>query len=126
LKRGPGGIVDIEFLVQLLQLKYGREYPEMLRSNVWEALEALKSVGLIPDSDATTLSDAYSFLRLVEARLRVVTDRPLTEVPDRPEDKAKLARRLGFDSTEKFLLEFKRIQTDIRHHFEAITSRERN
>jgi len=126
LKRGPGGIVDIEFAVQLLQIKYGREHPEILRSNVWDALDALKSAALLPSGDADALLGGYSFLRLVEARLRIVTDRPLTEVPDRPEDQAKLARRLGFDSPEKFLLELKRVQADIRCRFEAITSRERN
>jgi glutamate-ammonia-ligase adenylyltransferase len=81
---------------------------------------------LIPPADADALSTGYSFLRLVEARLRIVTDRPLTEIPDRAEDQAKLARRLGFESPEKFLLELKRIQSDIRNRFEAITSRERN
>jgi glutamate-ammonia-ligase adenylyltransferase len=47
LKRGPGGIVDIEFVVQLLLIKYGREHPEILRSNVWESLDALKSAALL-------------------------------------------------------------------------------
>ena len=42
LKRGPGGIVDVEFAVQLLQLKYGRTHPRILCPNVWDALEALE------------------------------------------------------------------------------------
>ena len=126
LKRGPGGIVDIEFVVQLLLLKYGRSQPELIRSNVWEALDGLKTAGILGMEEAESLSAGYSFLRLVEARLRIVTDRPLTEIPDRPEDQAKLARRLGFDSTEKFLLELRRVQADIRGRFENIATRERN
>jgi [glutamine synthetase] adenylyltransferase / [glutamine synthetase]-adenylyl-L-tyrosine phosphorylase len=126
LKRGPGGIVDIEFVVQLLLLKHGREHPEIIRSNLWEALDALKSAGLLIPSDADAFHAGYSFLRLVEARLRIVTDRPLTEIPDRAEDQVKLARRLGFDSPEKFLQELRRVQADIRGRFEIITSRERN
>ena len=40
LKRGPGGLVDVEFLVQMLQLKYGREHPAVIQSNIWEALDS--------------------------------------------------------------------------------------
>jgi glutamate-ammonia-ligase adenylyltransferase len=97
LKRGPGGIADVEFLVQLLQLRYGAAHPEVLVSNVWDALDSLEAAGLLAPADATALRDGYSFLRLVEARLRIVTDRPLNEVPESPDDLAKLARRLGFE-----------------------------
>ncbi len=126
LKRGRGGIVDVEFVVQLLELKYGRERPEILKSNVWESLDALEAAGLLPAADAQSLRAGYSFLRLVEARLRIVTDRPLTEVPESADDRVKLARRLGFDSPEKFLLELKRVTADIRACYESITTRERN
>ena len=125
LKRGPGGIVDVEFVVQLLQLKYGREHPEVLRSNVWDALDALEAAGLLAAADAAALRAGYSFLRLVEARLRVVTDRPLTEVPESADDKAKLARRLGFDSPGRFLDDLKRVTSEVRRLYRAITARER-
>jgi len=55
-----------------------------------------------------------------------VTDRPLTEIPENPEDVAKLARRLGFDSPAKFLAEWQRNAAKIRASYEAITTRERN
>jgi glutamate-ammonia-ligase adenylyltransferase len=126
LKRGPGGITDVEFLAQLLQLKYGPTHPEVLCPNVWDSLDALEAKGLLPPEDASALRAGYSFLRLVEARLRIVTDRPLTEVPENPEDRAKLARRLGFDSPEKFLAELHRVTADVRTRYEAITLRERN
>jgi glutamate-ammonia-ligase adenylyltransferase len=125
LKRGPGGIVDVEFLVQLLQLKHGRAYPGVLRPNVWDALGALQAASLISAPDAGVLKSGYSFLRLVEARLRIVTDRPLTEVPDRQDEQTKLARRLGLDGPQAFLHELKRVQGEIRSRFEAITDRER-
>jgi [glutamine synthetase] adenylyltransferase / [glutamine synthetase]-adenylyl-L-tyrosine phosphorylase len=124
LKRGRGGIVDVEFVVQLLELKYGREYPEILKSNVWDSLDKLEAIGFLPAADAVVLRTGYSFLRLVEARLRIVTDRPLTEVPESADDLAKLARRLGFGSPDKFLAELKRVMTDIRARFDAITTRE--
>ena len=132
LKRGPGGIVDVEFLVQLFQLKYGREHPAVFHPNVWDALAALAAAGLLPPADAAVLHAGYSFLRLVEARLRIVTDRPLTEVPDRADDLAKLARRLGFEARdgasagERFLAELRRVTADIRRVYAALTAREKN
>lgn len=131
LKRGPGGIVDVEFLVQLFQIKYGRERPDLFQPNVWGALDALEAANLLPPSDVATLRDGYSFLRLVEARLRIVTDRPLNEVPEGADDLAKLARRLGVephaDSTAaaRFLAEFKRVTAAIRQAYDSITERER-
>lgn len=126
LKRGRGGLVDVEFIVQLLQLKYGRDHPEIRRSNAWEALEALAVAGHLSTEEVETLLAGYSFLRLVEARLRIVTDRPLTEVPEGAEDLAKLAARLGFNSSAEFLHEWKRVAATIRACYDAIVARERN
>jgi glutamate-ammonia-ligase adenylyltransferase len=125
LKRGPGGIVDIEFVVQLLQLKHGREHPEVLMPNVWDSLDALEAAGLLPRDDAAALRKGYSYLRLVEARLRIVTDRPLTEIPENPEDLSKLAHRLGFDAPGKFVAELQRITADVRARYNSISTRER-
>jgi glutamate-ammonia-ligase adenylyltransferase len=125
LKRGRGGIVDVEFVVQLLQLKYGRETHAILEPNIWDAIDALETAALLPVDDAAALRSGYAFLRLVEARLRIVTDRPLTQVPDSREDQAKLARRLGFDTPERFLEELRGVQDNIRSRFNAILSRER-
>jgi glutamate-ammonia-ligase adenylyltransferase len=113
LKRGPGGLVDVEFVVQLLQLRHGREHPDVLQPNVWDALDALEAAGLLAAADAAVLRDGYTFLRTVEARLRVVTDRPLTEVPESAYDRAKLARRLGLDA-DRFLAELRRVTADVR------------
>jgi glutamate-ammonia-ligase adenylyltransferase len=131
LKRGPGGIVDVEFLIQLFQIKYGRTDPEVFRPNVWDAIDALEAAGRILPLEATALRDGYSFLRLVEARLRIVTDRPLTEVPERADDLAKLARRLGFESqpgdtsAHRFLVELARVRVEIRRLFDTLMARER-
>jgi glutamate-ammonia-ligase adenylyltransferase len=125
LKRGPGGLTDAEFAVQLLQLKYGRQRPDVLRPNVWDALDALEASGVLPAPDATALRDGYSFLRLVEARLRIVTDRPLTEIPEGAEDQAKLARRLGFDGPAAFLAALRTATAAVRAAYGAVTERER-
>jgi [glutamine synthetase] adenylyltransferase / [glutamine synthetase]-adenylyl-L-tyrosine phosphorylase len=120
LKRGRGGLADVEFAVQLLQLRHGRAHPEVLRANVWEALEALQSGGLLGQAEMVALRDGYSFLRFVEARLRIVTDRPLTEVPESATDLAKLARRIGFLSPEAFLGELAVKRASVRAAYERV------
>ena len=117
LKRGPGGLVDVEFLVQLLQLGHGREHPDVLRSNVWDALDAIETAGLLTSAEAATLRDGYSFLRRVEARLRIVTDRPLNEVPEDADGREKLARRLGFAAAGPFADELARVTAEVRRLF---------
>jgi glutamate-ammonia-ligase adenylyltransferase len=125
LKRAPGGLVDVEFVVQLLQLKYGRERPEVFAPNVWDALDALAAATLLPAGDAAALRAGYSFLRLVEARLRIVTDRALTEIPEAADDQAKLAHRLGFTGPDEFLAALRTTTARVRTCYEAITQRER-
>ncbi|MBX9579637.1 MAG: bifunctional [glutamate--ammonia ligase]-adenylyl-L-tyrosine phosphorylase/[glutamate--ammonia-ligase] adenylyltransferase [Gemmataceae bacterium] len=125
LKRGPGGVADVEFLVQLLQMNYGRGHPDILVPNVWDALEALESAGLLGADDAAALRAGYAFLRQVKARLRVVTDRPLNGLPEAPEELAKLARRLGYADPAAFLAEVRRVTADLRRRYDALTARER-
>ncbi len=128
LKRGFGGIVDVEFIVQLFQLKYGRRVPALRTTNTWEALEALRDSGLLAGEDYDTLSAGYDFLRLVESRLRIVHNLSLDELPDKSEDLQKLARRLGFEAGcagSQFLAELERHTTRIRELFLALVARER-
>jgi glutamate-ammonia-ligase adenylyltransferase len=131
LKRGFGGIIDVEFLVQLFQLKYGRQLPAMRTTNTWDALDALKAAGLLSDVEHATLRDSYDFLRLVESRLRIVHNLSLNEVPDRPEDLEKLARRLGFEpasgatAADRFLGELDWKLAKTRSLFLTLVARER-
>jgi glutamate-ammonia-ligase adenylyltransferase len=131
LKRGYGGLIDVEFLVQLFQLKYGRHLPALRTTNTWEALDALKAVGLLPDAEHATLRDSYDFLRLVESRLRIVHNLSLNELPERPEDLEKLARRLGFDpesgasAADRFLGELDWKLAKTRSLFLTLAARER-
>src|SRR5262249_17604025 len=81
LKRGFGGVVDVEFLVQLFQLKYGRDRPALRTPNTWDALDALKTAGLLDEEDHAALQAAYDFLLRVQSRLRIVHNRSLDAVP---------------------------------------------
>jgi glutamate-ammonia-ligase adenylyltransferase len=95
LKRGIGGIIDVEFLVQMFRLKYGRQVPALRHPNTWASLDALRQAGLLSEPEHATLRSCCDFLRLVESRLRIVHNRSLDELPGRAEDLEKLARRLG-------------------------------
>ena len=72
LKRGFGGIVDVEFLIQLFQVKYGGAHPAICRPNTWEALAALATEDLLSQEHHEELRDNYDFLRRIESRLRIV------------------------------------------------------
>jgi glutamate-ammonia-ligase adenylyltransferase len=125
LKRGWGGLNDVEFAVQLLQLKYAREQSAILTPNIWDALDAMAVAGVLAANEAETLREGYSFLRFVEARLRVVTDRPQTEIPEHIDDLEKLARRSGFESATEFSAKLTAIRTAVRAVYGAIVQRER-
>src|SRR6185437_4605622 len=125
LKRGPGGLSDVEFLVQLFQIKYGRDLPALRLPNTWQALEALRKAGMLSEAEETALATAYDFLLRVQSRLRIVHNRTLDELPEAPEEIDKLARRLGYESDGLFLAELERHRMQTRELFLRLVERER-
>jgi glutamate-ammonia-ligase adenylyltransferase len=97
LKRGFGGLADIEFSVQYLQLVHAVRQPDLLRPNLWDALDALRRHGIIRPEVHADLRDAYDFLRTVEGRLRLIHNRSVGELPESPAELERLARRLNPD-----------------------------
>jgi glutamate-ammonia-ligase adenylyltransferase len=120
LKRGPGGMTDVEFLTQAFQLQFGRGRPDLCRTNTWECLDAIRNAGLLNHADHETLSAGYSFHRLAEARLRIVTNRPLNEYPEAPADLEKLARRMGLASAAFFRDELAAHASRVREAFNRL------
>lgn len=96
LKLGPGGLRDIEFAVQLLQLVHGRADPSLRRRGTLPALAALADGGYVAVEDAETFADAYRWLRTVEHRLQLADERRTHVLPDDPERLECLARSLGY------------------------------
>jgi glutamate-ammonia-ligase adenylyltransferase len=131
LKRGCGGIIDIEFLVQMYRLKYGRQHPELRQPNTWQTLDALHEVKLISSEEHAALRGCYDFMRTVESRLRIVHNRSLDELPDSAEDLEKLARRVGCEAAEGhsagevFWHDIERHTAQTRHLFNELVRRER-
>lgn len=96
LKLGEGGLRDVEFSVQLLQLVHGRSDVMLRSSNTLEALEALANWGYVGRKDAADLSAAYRFLRTMEHRLQLHRLKRTHVVPESPGDLRRLGRSMGY------------------------------
>jgi glutamate-ammonia-ligase adenylyltransferase len=103
IKLGPGGLRDIEFAVQLLQLVHGRGDATLRVRSTLEALEVLVAAGFLSRRDGDELADTYTFLRTVEHRLQLQRLLRTHRVPEGGEPLHHLARTLGYQTDEAFL-----------------------
>src|SRR5262249_7999004 len=94
VKTGRGGLIDVEFLVQMLQLRWGHGHASVRARATIAAGHALGAAGLLSSDDARVLADGHRFLRTVESRLRLERDQPVDAVDAAA--LAALARRLGY------------------------------
>ncbi|MFJ4913407.1 bifunctional [glutamine synthetase] adenylyltransferase/[glutamine synthetase]-adenylyl-L-tyrosine phosphorylase [Streptomyces sp. NPDC088726] len=95
IKLGPGGLRDVEFAVQLLQLVHGRNDTALRSGSTLEALDALARGGYVGRVDAAQLDDAYRFLRAMEHRIQLYRLRRTHLVPEDEPDLRRLGRSLG-------------------------------
>ncbi|MEU6627320.1 bifunctional [glutamine synthetase] adenylyltransferase/[glutamine synthetase]-adenylyl-L-tyrosine phosphorylase [Streptomyces parvus] len=95
LKLGPGGLRDVEFAVQLLQLVHGRSDASLHSGSTLEALRALAEGGYVGRADAAQLDEAYRFLRAMEHRIQLYRLRRTHLVPEGEADLRRLGRSLG-------------------------------
>ena len=113
LKAGVGGIRDIEFLVQHLQLLYGGTYPDLRSQTTIPALRELKGHGLLPADEVDQLIESYTWLRMAEHRLQMFEARQLHAVPTEESDLAFLAHRCGFEG-QSAADDFRKYLADLR------------
>ena len=97
IKTGRGGIVDIEFLVQMLQLRHGKEHGELRLRNTAEALRALQELKIIKKKEYLVLSEGLVFLKKMENMLRLLHDRSINELYE--SDFEKLAAELDIGTS---------------------------
>jgi [glutamine synthetase] adenylyltransferase / [glutamine synthetase]-adenylyl-L-tyrosine phosphorylase len=97
IKTGRGGLVDVEFLTQMLQLHYGASDASVRVGNTLGALEALARASVLPGEDHRLLADGYRFLRRVENSLRLAYDRPVEDLDRTQMDLKRIAKRMGFE-----------------------------
>ena len=96
VKSGYGGLVDIEFVVQTLQLVHGGKNASVRVQNTLLAIDRLSKIGVLTKAQRDALLEAYQFLRRVENALRIVHDRALDALPRNRTELGQLARRLGY------------------------------
>lgn len=125
LKRAPGGMVDVEFLTQYLQLVHGRGHPAVLVQGTPAALERLAEADALPDHVADRLIDAYLWMRRVEMRLQITAAVDSKEIPRDPARLRDLALRLGYadtaegDASLMLLGDVESTMTEIREQYDA-------
>jgi glutamate-ammonia-ligase adenylyltransferase len=120
VKLGPGGIREIEFIAQALQLIRGGRDPALTVRPTLEVLKELARKNLLPGAATEELSSAYVFLRNVEHRLQYLDDAQTHELPADPGDRARIAQMAGFDAWDRFYARLDRHRQAVARHFQAV------
>ncbi|MCB1628152.1 MAG: bifunctional [glutamate--ammonia ligase]-adenylyl-L-tyrosine phosphorylase/[glutamate--ammonia-ligase] adenylyltransferase, partial [Xanthomonadales bacterium] len=120
LKRGPGGIRELEFLVQLPQLIRGGRLPDLRLTGILPALACQLRHGLIGRAEAQWLASAYRFLRLVENRVQMLDDQQTHRLPTEALKRERLAIGLGFADWPALLAEIDGLRERISQAYGAV------
>ena len=120
VKLSRGGIREIEFIVQLLQVVRGGQFPELRTRATLDALPRLARAGLMPEETVDALAQAYRFLRQVEHRIQYLDDQQTHVLPTLDEDLAWLAHAMGQPGPRPFLAELDRHREIVAQEFDAL------
>ena len=126
VKLSRGGIREIEFTVQLLQVVRGGQFPEMRTRPTLDALQRVAKAGLMPQATADALSAAYVFLRQVEHRIQYLDDQQTHVLPTRDDDLAWIAQTLGHASTCSFLSALDAHREGVAQEFDTLLGGDRD
>jgi [glutamine synthetase] adenylyltransferase / [glutamine synthetase]-adenylyl-L-tyrosine phosphorylase len=122
-KAGFGGLVDVEFAAQFLQLAHGHDHPALRTPNTPTALARLREAGLLREPAFQALSRGYDFLRRLELRLRIVHDYSIDHLPQSGRARMHLVRRLGYygdDPAARLMADYARITSEVRAAFDEV------
>ncbi|MBX9871497.1 MAG: bifunctional [glutamate--ammonia ligase]-adenylyl-L-tyrosine phosphorylase/[glutamate--ammonia-ligase] adenylyltransferase [Burkholderiaceae bacterium] len=120
VKLSRGGIREIEFTVQLLQVVRGGQFPELRTRPTLGALTRLVKAGLMPEATAQALAEAYEFLRRVEHRIQYLDDQQTHVLPTRDEDLDWIARSLGYPDICRFLTQLDAHREVVAQEFDIL------
>ena len=120
LKRGRGGIREVEFFAQTHQLIHGGRNPALRQRGTRPALDALAGAGIIPQDDARLLGECYDRLRVVEHRLQMVDDRQTHSLPIDPAALDNVARLDGLADGAALLAELNAVTDTVGTRFDAL------
>lgn len=128
VKLSSGGIRDIEFMVQTLQLLHVARHPQLFESNTITGLQQLQALDLLQDADGEFLEEAYLFLRDVENKIQMVHELQTHTLPNQPAELTKCAVRMGYadqsssSATSSFLARYESIRTRVLTIYERLIS----
>jgi glutamate-ammonia-ligase adenylyltransferase len=119
VKFGRGGLVDVEFLAQALQLVHGHAHPGVRRARTTAALAALARVGALPAEQAARLADHHRFLRRVSTALRLLGARPADTLELAGPMPGRVATALAYPARDAFLADYRQRTADVRALYTA-------
>ncbi|PUE12553.1 bifunctional glutamine synthetase adenylyltransferase/deadenyltransferase [Limnohabitans sp. T6-20] len=125
VKLSRGGIREIEFTVQLLQVVRGGQFPELRTRPTLDALQRMAKAGLMPQATADALGAAYVFLRQVEHRIQYLDDQQTHVLPTRDDDLAWIAQTLGYEDACAFLSELDAHREVVAQEFDTLLGGDR-
>ena len=123
IKLGPGGIREIEFIVQSLQLVRGGSDRNLKTPSLRRALQQLVQAGAIKVVEANRLLGSYDFLRRLENAMQAIRDQQVHDLPGNPTDQARLALAMGFDSWAGLLSHLWQAQDEVASSFAEVAFR---
>ena len=124
IKLLPGGIRDIEFSVQALQLINGGRWKELRSGNTLKSIDALEAKKLLSNSEASIFKNAYIFYRKIEHYLQLMNDKQTHTIPADPEMLYKISAYLGFDNSKKFKVALKVNRENVLKIYRSIIGKE--
>ncbi len=120
LKLGPGGIREIEFVVQLLQLIRGGREPSLRENGLLPALAACERIGALSSASAKILRESYRYLRRIENRVQMLRDEQTHDLPADPLDRQRLAAALDHADWDTLAAEIARVRARVGEEFAAV------
>lgn len=125
IKLGAGGIREIEFMVQSLQLIQGGRDSRLQEKSILKVLPLLAEVNLLPQETSKALSEHYRFLRRVEHCIQELDEKQTQQLPDDPHKQRVIAELMGFKNWLEFNQALTGIQGDTNRHFNSLFGEER-
>ena len=123
VKLGVGGLADIEFSVQVLQLMHGHRNPKLRSGNTFENIQLLSNYGILDHHQAATLGKYYHFLRNVECALRLMSEHYSSHLPRDEQELVVLAKLLGYSDSSGaasvFMEDYKKTTGEVRKFYKA-------
>ncbi|NDL71104.1 bifunctional [glutamate--ammonia ligase]-adenylyl-L-tyrosine phosphorylase/[glutamate--ammonia-ligase] adenylyltransferase [Vreelandella alkaliphila] len=120
IKLGPGGIREVEFVVQAFQLIRGGRDTELQVTSLKTALNRLPELGLLPQAVVDELLPDYAFLRDVEHAIQALEDRQTQTLPVDDEDRERVAYAMGHEDWPGLMAQLDEVRERVRQHFDAV------